>query len=60
VELEQFIALRWCSCKSNILRVGTKDEIQEWISFCLEEFFPKPLTFKDATVRGLLFMKWLV
>jgi hypothetical protein len=37
--------------------VGTRDEIQERISFCLEEFFPKPLTFKEATVRGLLFMR---
>jgi hypothetical protein len=40
--------------------VGTKDEIQEQISFCLEEFFLKPLTFKEATIRGLLFMRWLV
>jgi hypothetical protein len=37
-----------------------REEIQEWISFCLGEFFPKPLTFKEATVKGLLFMRWLV
>jgi hypothetical protein len=26
----------------------------------LGEFLLKPLTFKEATVRGLLFMRWLV
>ncbi len=39
---------------------GTKEEIQEQIYFCLGEFFPRPFTFKEATVRGLLFMRWLV
>ncbi len=39
---------------------GTREEIQEHISFCLGEFLPKPLTFKEATVSGLLFMRWLV
>jgi hypothetical protein len=39
---------------------GTREEIQERISFCLGEFFPKPLTLKEAIVKGLLFMRWLV
>jgi hypothetical protein len=39
---------------------GTKEKIQEQIFFCLGEFFPKPLTFKEATMRSLVFMKWLV
>jgi hypothetical protein len=40
--------------------MGTREEIQERMSFCLGEFLPKPLTFKEAIVRGLLFMRWLV
>jgi hypothetical protein len=43
-----------------IFEGGTKEEIQERISFCLGELLPKPLTFKEATMRGLLFMKGLV
>ncbi len=41
-------------------RGGTKEEIQEWISFCLGEFLPKPFMFKEVTMKGLLFMRWLV
>jgi len=29
------------------------------ISFCVEEFLPKPLTFNEVSVRGLLIMRRL-
>jgi hypothetical protein len=60
MELEQSISLGGVPVGVIFKGGGTREEIQERISFCLGEFLPKPCTFKEATARGLLFIKGLV
>jgi hypothetical protein len=54
VEFAKFASPRWCSCKSKIYGEESSKEVQVLISFCLEEFLPRLLTFSEAIVRGLL------